>query len=271
MNSERPTAAEQRSVRPMKTAELVADAIREDILNRSLQDQLPKEDELRARFGVGKASIREALVILEAEGLITVRRGKVGGSDIHLPTSASAAYTLGLVLAAERVTLGEVADAIRLLEPECALSCALREDRAETVVPLLTALNDGMEEQLDDAIAAVALSREFHEALVTNCGNGALSLVTGALERLWSTHEHRWVSEVVHAGNHPTMADRRSALAFHRSITDHIERGDPAVRDVLTAHLSEAQPKSAADRRNLSIDIGPLRAGINSPSGSTTL
>ncbi|MEZ5247177.1 MAG: GntR family transcriptional regulator [Acidimicrobiales bacterium] len=255
----------------MKTSELVADAIREDILDRSLRDHLPKEDELRARFGVGKASIREALAILEAEGLITVRRGNVGGSDIHLPTSASAAYTLGLVLTADSVTLGEVGDAIRVLEPECAVFCALREDRAEAVVPLLTRLNDGMEEQLDDAISAVALSREFHEALVANCGNGALSLVTGALERLWSAHEHRWVSEVVHAGNHPTMAERRDALSFHRSIADHIERGDPGVREVLATHLSESQPKSAADRGNLRIDIAPLRARINSPSGSMTL
>ena len=114
------------SVRPARVAELIADRLRDDILSGAIEGQLPKEDQLRARFDVGKASMREALVILESENLITVRRGKVGGSDIHLPTTASAAYTLGLVLSAEKVEIGEIGDALLVLEPQCAELCALR-------------------------------------------------------------------------------------------------------------------------------------------------
>lgn len=259
------------SIRPSRTAELVADALRDEILNGALGDQLPKEDELRARFGVGKASIREALVILEAERLITVRRGKVGGSDVHLPTSASTAYSLGLVLTSDRVTIGELGDTLRLLEPECALLCAMRADRADTVVPQLRAHNRAMAEALDDGMEAVARSRRFHETLVSECGNGALSAVTGALERLWSAHEHLWAADALGAGSFPPMAQRRSALDFHEQIADHIERGDPVVKQVLLDHLDEAQTHTSSDRRARLIDISPLRSALDSPDGATTL
>lgn len=248
------------AVRPARTAELIADALRAEILNRTIVDQLPVEDQLRERFGVGKSSMREALVILESEGLITVRRGKVGGSDVHLPTAASAAYTLSLVLAAEEVTLGNLADALRLLEPQCAQLCAARSDRAAEVVPRLHELNEEMEAALDDGPEAIAASRRFHEAIVELCGNGALSVITGALERLWSAHEHQWASEKVDANDFPSMDARARALQWHRDVADLIEAGDPRVGEVLADHLGEAQIHTSADRSEARIDITPLRS-----------
>src|SRR6185503_2235845 len=58
-------------------AELVADAIRTQIVAGTLPDgsMLPKQDQLISEFQVSRPSFREALRILESEGLISVRRG----------------------------------------------------------------------------------------------------------------------------------------------------------------------------------------------------
>ena len=86
----------------------------------SPQDQLVKE------FGVSYPSVREAIRILDTEGLVTVRRGNVGGAEVHRPDESSAAYHLGLALQGARVTLGDLTAGLQLLEPLCAAECARR-------------------------------------------------------------------------------------------------------------------------------------------------
>src|SRR5690348_4154905 len=89
--------ADHARARAPRTAEVVADRLRDAIL-RGEMTVLPRLDDLVRRFGVGPNAVREAMRILETEGLITIRRGNVGGGDVHLPDSGRVAYMLGLVL-----------------------------------------------------------------------------------------------------------------------------------------------------------------------------
>ena len=93
------------SVRRPRVAELVASTLRNRILSGDLRDNaaLPKHDELFAEFGVSMPSIREALRILETEGLITVRRGARGGAIVHRPDPTTAGYVVGLLMQANRI------------------------------------------------------------------------------------------------------------------------------------------------------------------------
>lgn len=113
----RPVAAP--TVRFRRLAEQVADELRRRILSGQLTDDhvLPKEDELLVEFAISKPSLREAMRILEAEGLLTVRRGKRGGAVIHRPTPANVAYTMGLVLGSQQVSLADVGTALLQVEP----------------------------------------------------------------------------------------------------------------------------------------------------------
>ena len=79
---------------------MVAGALRTRILSGELADgaMLPKQDELLEEFGVSLPPIREALRILETEGLITVQRGNVGGAVVHAPQESKVVYMMGLVL-----------------------------------------------------------------------------------------------------------------------------------------------------------------------------
>jgi GntR family transcriptional regulator, transcriptional repressor for pyruvate dehydrogenase complex len=227
-----------------RVAELVAGILRTRIVDGELADgdTLPKQDDLLAEFRVSRPSIREAMRILETEGLISVRRGNVGGAEVHAPDPRSAAYMLGLVMQSQHVTIADVADALRILEPACAALCAARADRTTAVVPVLRKLNVETEEHLDDEPAFTGYARRWHAAMVEACGNRTMILLVGALETVWSHHESLWAEDVAAEGRYPDVRSRRSVLRAHVRITEVIESGnEEAAQRAARKHLDESQ------------------------------
>src|ERR1700683_1717449 len=165
-------------MRQPRLAEMIADVLRARILAGVLGDgkPLPKQDDLIREFHVSRPSAREAIGILETEGLITVRRGKVGGAVVHQPKALGVAYMLGLVLQSRSTTLQDVGLALQTVEPVCAALCAGRSDRRKAVIPRLRKAHQQFVDAIkrDDSAGATAASRTFHESLVALCGNDSL-------------------------------------------------------------------------------------------------
>lgn len=230
-------------VRFQRLAEQVADDLRRRILLGDLEDgaALPVEEVLRSEYPVSKPTLREAMRVLEAEGLITVRRGSIGGAVIHRPTAGNVAYTLGLVLASRGIEITDIGAALREVEPACAAACAERPDRDEEVVPELRRLYERSVEVVDDLIAVTAASRQFHEAVVNLCGNYSLTIMAGALEALWSMHESDWAHRMGDSSGIP-RDERLEALEDHRVLLELIERGDSeGARRHAAKHLEISQ------------------------------
>ena len=165
-------------------------------------DSLGREPELVERFGVSRPSLREALRILEAEGLITVLRGAGGGVVVHEPDERMMARTAALVLASRRVALEDVFAARTLVEPLAAGAlAALRARRA--VVAELRDLVQAQEDCIGDPEQFAAANATFHERLVALAGNQTLGLFTEMLNEIVT----RAVTEVSRGG----MAKTRSA------------------------------------------------------------
>lgn len=85
--------------------EQIADQIRELIVSGVFKpaDKLPPEVELARHFNVGRTALREALRVLESEGLIYVKQGSDGGSFIAEPDSLTSPKSI-----IERLRRGEI-------------------------------------------------------------------------------------------------------------------------------------------------------------------
>src|ERR1700742_2577827 len=177
--------------RQPRIAELVASQLRDDILSGRLKegDVLPSQDGLLAEFGVSPPALREAIHILETDGLISVRRGNVGGAIVHPPSAERTAHMISMVWQTRAATPADVSGALMHLEPICAGMCAAREDRLTEVVPYLEAEIEIQTEQFDDLTRYVPNARRFHETIVSRCGNEPMILLIGSLELIWSAHE----------------------------------------------------------------------------------
>lgn len=228
----------------MRMAEQVASALRERILAADLRSGsiLPKQEELVAEFGVSFPSVREALRILETEGLITIRRGNVGGAEVHAPDATTAGYALGLALQAQRTNIVDLGEALADMEPLTVARCARRSDRVEKVVPVLRALLAASEEQLDDPVEFTVIGRRFHDALMSFNDNATEALVLRSLTSLWSVQEERWAEAATKSGGYPDLEERRKSLRAHQRITDAIEDGDHETGErVARTHLEASQ------------------------------
>ncbi|TDC95593.1 GntR family transcriptional regulator [Actinomadura sp. 7K507] len=225
-----------------RIAETVAAELRTRILSSDADYTLPTQDHLVKEFGVSYPSIREAIRILETEGLVTVRRGKVGGAEVHRPDKSSAAYHLGLALQGDKVTLADLAAGLRMMEPICASECARREDRLDVVVPALRANVEECTALVDDGVAFTQSAREFHDLLVTFTPNATVRHVVGSLVALWSAQEEAWAEALTRRGEYPSRGRALAAVRTHDRIVADIAAGRAGEAErVACAHLSAAQ------------------------------
>lgn len=227
-----------------RIAQTIADELRRQIVDGELADGdlLPPQSVLVERFNVSLVSLREALRILETEGLVSVRRGNQGGAVVHAPDETTAAAMLGLLLQSKNVPLSDLAQALTEFEPACAGLAAQRVDRADTVVPELHRINSQMAERLDDGSAFTECGRRFHDMVVRGCGNRTMIAMVGCLEALWTTRELQWAEESTATGDYPSMSQRKAVLKAHEALTDAIAIGDPQrARRVAARHVANTQ------------------------------
>lgn len=239
-----------------RVAELVATELRQRIMREDFSEELPREALLLEEFNVSRPSLREAFRILETEGLIEIRRGKVGGAVVRRPTAESAAYQLGLVMQSEGARLSDLAESRLLIEPACAGLAASQPDH-ESIADQLAELVKESEHLLgDSSVEFTKSAQRFHQGVVDLCGNVTMRLLTGVLEAIWHVQEARWAEQVADEGRYPDRSLQREVVAAHQRITRYIRRGDSAgaVRS-MRAHLEHSQP--FVDKLDSPIEVVP--------------
>jgi GntR family transcriptional regulator, transcriptional repressor for pyruvate dehydrogenase complex len=210
------------SARNREKPEQIADELRALIVSGKLSegDSLGREPDLVERFGVSRPSLREALRILEAEGLITVVRGVLGGVIVHEPNERMTARTAALLLQSRNVTLGDVHEARSIIEPAAVRILASSPRRA--VVSELRALIDEQAEVVEDPEAFGDANARFHERLVALAGNQTLAILAEMLNEIVA----RAVTAVSRTGPRPdSVATRRRGIRSQERLVELIEAG----------------------------------------------
>lgn len=205
-----------------KTYAIVADRLRRQIVSGELAEgqRLPPEEELTAQFGVARTTLREALRVLEDQGLIAIRRGRGGGPVVTHPSLEPVSMALATSLQLQGVTVGDLDAARRLMETEIAAQLA-RDHRPEDLVALQAAVDQaaGAAER-DDPRAFGLAAAGVHAALVEQSGNLTLTTLSRLLEEMVNAYYTR----------NPDLDQRlmRRAVKGYNKLLDLIRAGDDA-------------------------------------------
>jgi GntR family transcriptional regulator, transcriptional repressor for pyruvate dehydrogenase complex len=182
-------------VRAPKTGELIAIHLRRQIVRGELRpgETLPAESQLMEQYGVSRPTLREAFRILEAESLISVRRGSRGGARVVAPDASVAARYVGLLLQIQGATINDVYEARMISEPPCARLLAL--NRTDEDLARLTAVVDELKAELaardpfiPDPHTWSRLTYRFHELILQGCGNKTMAIQGAVLQDIAATH-----------------------------------------------------------------------------------
>jgi DNA-binding FadR family transcriptional regulator len=229
-------ATKRIDTQPREKPQQIADELRSLIVSGELTegDSLGRELELIERFGVSRPSLREALRILEAEGLITVVRGVRGGVVVHAPDERMTARTAALVLQTRNVSLADVFEARSLLEPIAARTIASMRGRPTAVRQLRSQIRR-QEAVIEDPEAFGVENAAFHELLVSVAGNQTLSIVAEMLNEIVA----RAVTAVSSAGDSVgSLTTRWRGIRSQERLADLLDAGDgAAAEEHWSAHM----------------------------------
>jgi DNA-binding FadR family transcriptional regulator/pimeloyl-ACP methyl ester carboxylesterase len=215
-----------------KISEILARQIVRDIGRQHLPpgSMLPPEATMLERFRVGRASLREALRILETYGLITIKPGPGGGPVVREVTAKEFARTSTFYFHLHGGTLGDLLEARRAMEPLMARLAAGRRDRAALAkfTADFTASREAFERGDDET--GNHLVGEFHAEIAGASGNRILDLFGQSLRELYSERlESRMIGR----------NDSKKVIDEHQAIHDAIVEGraDDAER-LMAAHMA---------------------------------
>src|SRR6185369_9726848 len=154
------------TVSPNRMSEAIVDQIKTLIRTNRLRpgDRLPSERELCERMGVSRVTVREALRILEAGGLVEIRVGARGGAFVTTPSSERLGAGLADLIQLAPVTAVDVTEARLVFELG--------------IIPML------VERATDEDIAGLrrgeytmAKSAEFHNRVAACTHNRAIEML----------------------------------------------------------------------------------------------
>lgn len=114
-----------------KGCETLASAIREQILSGKLRsgDMLPNERELVDQSGLSRGSVREAMRILETQGLVSTSVGRNQGRRAIPPSQELVGNSIDFFIRGRRVSFSSLMETFETLAPSIsALAAANRTD-----------------------------------------------------------------------------------------------------------------------------------------------
>jgi GntR family transcriptional repressor for pyruvate dehydrogenase complex len=186
MNSANDAVSPDQQIRMPKTGEVVAERLRRQIARGELTigQRLPPEDELTAVFGIARTTLREALRILESQGLLEIRRGRTGGPVVTMPKIDSLAEGLAVTLQLQGTTAGDLDVARQLIEPRLAARLA-EAHTADDLAALQTAAERAARAaDASDRVAFGVAAVAMHETLMERAGNTTLTTFSRLLHAL---------------------------------------------------------------------------------------
>jgi len=233
--SQGPAQLKRRS-RPLR----VADAIKELMVDNGMVagDRLPNETEMIETFGMSKGTIREAMRILEAQGLVETKTGPGGGSFIKQVSHERARALLGNYFYFKDLSIADIYQLRFMLEPELAASLAgklpahaielLEQDIERYSSPAQT-----LEEERDHHVNSL----RFHMRLAHYADNVLLGFLIDFMASILSD-----ITVNRHLYDPPNVNLWRKGIECQRRLLAALRDGDSeAARAIMAEHMTYAR------------------------------
>src|SRR5690606_35845825 len=111
-----------RSTRVPKASDVLANLIKVRVLSEGLGAgaRLPSEPELIEQYQFSRGTVREALRMLESDGIVHIRRGPRGGIEVATPDVHHVTRSLAVLLAFDGTPVSDLLDFRLIVEPAAA-------------------------------------------------------------------------------------------------------------------------------------------------------
>ena len=232
-----------------KASDILAEQVRERIFSGELVEgtALPPERQLVEQTGLSRATVREALRVLEVENLLDIRPGRGGGAFVHRPDHRSLANTVQLVIRGQRIRLESLHQTREAIEPTCAALAA--RHRTDKDLAELDAANADLVEAGTDIPRFLRANIRWHNAVAQAGGNELLIGFMSALSQ-----------SIYAATDLETFMDeeiRELTARAHTRITEAVrEQDEAAAARRMSRHVCGfARAAAQVDERGL-LDLG---------------
>lgn len=238
-------------IQTQKKSALVAQQIVSEIVAGQMApgDRLSPEAEMCTTYGVGRSTIREALRLLENQGVVKIKTGPGGGPILSEFDGGFLAANVALHLQLSGATFRDVMSARLVIEP--AIAGAAAEHRDDATLDALRAVVEHSHDPASDKRTLVGESADFHDIVAAGSGNPFFQYLMLALHRITEPFAQRL----------PYEGERRERLVKdHELIFEAIADGDrdaaiAAMRADLLEFFDYAE-ESAPQLLNERIDWG---------------
>lgn len=246
MDGSRAPSAKLRRSRPVR----VADEIKQWVVERDLKagDKLPNEGEMIEQFGVSKGTVREALRILEAQGLIVTKTGPGGGSIVGEVSTERARSLLANYFYFQNLSVADIYQMRKVLEPELAASLAGRLDEGQLAELHSLALRHpepatSVEEEKEQHISSLV----FHARLSDIAGNRLLGFVIGFMaQALTDLTVYRQLYDP------PNVDLWRKGREHQLQLVEALRQGEPErARKIMYSHMQIAEELMSVQEAHL--------------------
>jgi len=106
------------------TLKQVVEGLRKESLDVAQGELLGSEDEVLARYGVARPTLRQAAAIVAQEQLLRVKRGVGGGYIAERPTTRTVAHIVALFLKTRKTKLDQIVSSMKPIRAELAALAA---------------------------------------------------------------------------------------------------------------------------------------------------
>jgi GntR family transcriptional repressor for pyruvate dehydrogenase complex len=181
MAAERSPASVNVAARPPKAAMLVAQRIMRDVVAARLEpgNLLLPERTMLEKYQTGRGTLREALRLLEFQGVIALKPGPRGGPVLQNPDSSHLASTLVLLMQLREAPFRSIVEVRTALEPMISRLAAERMDDGSLVE--LGGTIEQMRENLDDQDMFLEANKRFHDIIAWSSGNPLFGYIVDSL------------------------------------------------------------------------------------------